>query len=66
MSQVGQAKIVRESGKDRALVVGAGITLHEALAAADQLKDEGTLYIFLELPIHHKMLSTISSFTDKS
>lgn len=61
MSQVGQAKIVRESGKDRALVVGAGITLHEALAAADQLKDEGTLYIFLELlsPIHHKILSTI-------
>ncbi|KAM3956473.1 transketolase-like protein 2 [Aphomia sociella] len=39
--KVGQAKIVRESPKDRVLLIGAGVTLHEALAAADKLKEEG-------------------------
>ncbi|XP_059058717.1 transketolase-like protein 2 [Achroia grisella] len=39
--KVGQAKVVRESPKDRVLLVGAGVTLHEALAAADKLKQEG-------------------------
>ncbi|XP_053615953.1 transketolase-like protein 2 [Plodia interpunctella] len=39
--KVGQAKIVRESPKDKVLLIGAGITLHEALAAADTLKAEG-------------------------
>lgn len=39
--KVGQAKVVRQSAKDRVLLIGAGITLHEALAAADKLKAEG-------------------------
>ncbi|CAG4990904.1 unnamed protein product [Parnassius apollo] len=39
--KVGQAKIVRQSGKDRVLLVGAGVTLHEALAAAAALQKEG-------------------------
>ncbi|CAH0677561.1 unnamed protein product [Spodoptera exigua] len=39
--KVGQAKIVRQSGKDRVLLIGAGITLHECLLAADKLKTEG-------------------------
>ncbi|KAJ8377449.1 hypothetical protein AAFF_G00260070 [Aldrovandia affinis] len=38
---VGQAKVVRQSDSDRVTVVGAGVTLHEALAAADQLAKEG-------------------------
>lgn len=43
--QVGQAKVLCQSAKDRVLLIGAGITLHEALAAAEELKKEG-LYIY--------------------
>ncbi|CAH0730806.1 unnamed protein product, partial [Brenthis ino] len=39
--KVGEAKIVRQSASDRVLLVGAGVTLHEALAAADTLQQEG-------------------------
>eukprot|EP00112_Aurelia_sp_Birch-Aquarium-sp1_P017745 Seg415.4 transcript_id=Seg415.4/GoldUCD/mRNA.D3Y31 product="Transketolase-like protein 2" protein_id=Seg415.4/GoldUCD/D3Y31 len=39
--EIGKAKIVRQSDKDVALVVGAGVTLHEALKAADILQAEG-------------------------
>ncbi|XP_071510288.1 transketolase-like protein 2 [Diadema antillarum] len=38
---VGKAKVVRQSADDKVVVVGAGVTLHEALAAADKLKAEG-------------------------
>jgi len=36
--QIGQAKVVKESKKDVALVIGAGVTLHEAVKAADELE----------------------------
>jgi len=38
---VGGAKILRQSSGDKATVVAAGVTLHEAIKAADQLKSEG-------------------------
>ncbi|XP_020836126.2 transketolase [Phascolarctos cinereus] len=38
--QVGQAKVVLKSKDDQVTVIGAGVTLHEALAAAEQLKKE--------------------------
>jgi transketolase len=34
-------KVARSGGKDRAAIVTAGITLHEALKAADELQKEG-------------------------
>uniref|UniRef100_A0ACB8EHA6 Uncharacterized protein n=2 Tax=Sphaerodactylus townsendi TaxID=933632 RepID=A0ACB8EHA6_9SAUR len=37
---VGQAKVVFKSKDDQVTVIGAGVTLHEALAAAEQLKKE--------------------------
>uniref|UniRef100_A0A673FTQ3 Transketolase n=1 Tax=Sinocyclocheilus rhinocerous TaxID=307959 RepID=A0A673FTQ3_9TELE len=37
---VGQAKVVCQSKEDQVTVIGAGITLHEALAADEQLKKE--------------------------
>uniref|UniRef100_A0A8C7CWC7 transketolase n=1 Tax=Oncorhynchus kisutch TaxID=8019 RepID=A0A8C7CWC7_ONCKI len=37
---VGQAKVVYQSAEDKVTVIGAGITLHEALAAAEMLKKE--------------------------
>ena len=40
--QVGKAHVLRSNGKsDVALIIGAGVTLHEALAAADNLKTQG-------------------------
>ncbi|MEE6505849.1 hypothetical protein FKM82_005675 [Ascaphus truei] len=39
--EIGQAKVVRQSDSDRVTVIGAGITLHEALAAADELAKQG-------------------------
>ena len=38
---VGGAKVLRQNGGDKVTVVAAGVTLYEALKAADQLKSEG-------------------------
>ena len=38
---IGGSKVVRSAGKDVVTVVGAGVTLHEAIAAADLLAKEG-------------------------
>src|SRR5262249_38929679 len=38
---LGGSKIVKQSGKDRVAVIGAGVTLHEALKAYDTLQKEG-------------------------
>jgi transketolase len=38
---VGGAKVVRQNAGDKVTVVAAGVTLHEALKAADALKAEG-------------------------
>ncbi|XP_004482953.1 transketolase-like protein 1 [Dasypus novemcinctus] len=35
--EIGQAKVVRQSINDKVTVIGAGVTLHDALAAADDL-----------------------------
>merc|ERR1719150_1205462 len=39
--RVGQAKLVRQSGEDQVLLVAAGVTLYEALSAADSLAEQG-------------------------
>lgn len=39
--QIGKAKILRQSDDDKVLVIGAGVTLYEALKAADQLAAQG-------------------------
>jgi len=38
---VGGSKVLRRSDQDQVAVIGAGVTLHEALAAHDTLKGEG-------------------------
>ncbi|KAM7141617.1 transketolase-like protein 2 [Molossus nigricans] len=38
--EIGQAKIIRHSVNDKVTVIGAGVTLHEALAAADHLSEQ--------------------------
>jgi transketolase len=39
--RVGGSRVVRESGKDQLTLVGAGVTLHNCLAAAEELAGEG-------------------------
>jgi transketolase len=38
---IGRAKVIRESDDDKATIVTSGVTLFEALAAYDQLKNDG-------------------------
>jgi transketolase len=46
---VGGLKVLRESGDDVATVIGAGITVYEALKAYDQLKSERTMIRVIDL-----------------
>jgi transketolase len=39
--EIGGSRVLRSSDDDEVAIVGAGITVHEALKAADQLADEG-------------------------
>lgn len=39
--EIGKAKVVRESDNDSVLVIGAGVTLYEAINAAEELAGEG-------------------------
>lgn len=39
--QIGKANVIKSSGDDKALVIGAAITMREALTAADQLAGDG-------------------------
>ena len=46
---IGGSKVLRRSEKDRITVVSAGITLHEALAAWEDLKNEGIFVRVIDL-----------------
>ncbi|HLI60133.1 MAG TPA: transketolase [Solirubrobacteraceae bacterium] len=39
--RIGGARVVRESDEDQVALIGAGVTLHEAIKAADRLAEEG-------------------------
>ena len=42
-------KVVRQSAQDKCTVIGAGITLHEAIKASDELKAQGTAIRVIDL-----------------
>lgn len=46
---IGGSKIVRDSTVDKATIVAAGITVHEALAAYEKLKGEGIMVRVIDL-----------------
>ena len=54
-------KVLRQSAQDRVTVIGAGVTLYEALKAADQLKSQGIAIRVIDLycvkPIDGKALA---------
>jgi transketolase len=60
---VGGSRTVRSSDDDEVTIVAAGITLHEALAAADRLAEEGVSARVIELysvkPIDEETLRSI-------
>lgn len=39
--QIGKAKVVQSSPSDKVLIIGAGVTLYEALSAAKELEKSG-------------------------
>ena len=46
---IGGCKVLRQSDDDVATIVAAGITLHEALAAHDELRDKGIAVRVIDL-----------------
>jgi transketolase len=46
---IGGAKVVRESDDDQVTLIGAGVTLHEAIKAADTLAEEGVAARVIDL-----------------
>ena len=64
---IGGSKVLRKSEKDRATVIGAGVTLHEALAAYEALKKEGVFIRVIDLysikPVDEKTLREAVSAT---
>ncbi len=65
---IGGAKVVRSSDSDDVTLVGAGITLHEALKAADALAEEGISARVVDLysvkPIDAETLHAAAEATD--
>jgi transketolase len=64
---VGGARVVRSSDDDDIAIVGAGITLHEALKAADALAEEGVAARVIDLyslkPVDSETLHTAAEAT---
>jgi transketolase C-terminal domain/subunit len=47
--EIGGSRVLRSSDDDEVTLVAAGITLHEALAAADELAEEGVAALVIDL-----------------
>ncbi|XP_050997284.1 transketolase-like protein 1 [Acomys russatus] len=47
--RIGQAKVVRYSDNDKVTIIGAGVTVHEALVAADKLSKEDIFVRVIDL-----------------
>jgi transketolase len=64
---IGGARVVRESDDDQVTLIGAGVTLHEALKAADALASDGINARVVDLysvkPVDADTLSAASSAT---
>lgn len=65
---IGGAKVLKASDRDLFTVVGAGITLHEALKAYEELKNKGIYIRVIDLysvkPLNTELLKKASSETD--
>jgi transketolase len=65
--KIGGCAVLRQSKKDHVCIIGAGITLHEALKAYDQLQQEGISVSVIDLySIKPLDVETIISVAQKS
>jgi transketolase len=66
---VGGCKVIRSSDRDHLCIVGAGITVHEALKAYDQLKKDGILVAVIDLycikPLDTKTVLSVANAAKK-
>ncbi len=66
--EIGGSRVVRESEDDDLTIVAAGITLHEALSAAETLADEGVKARVIDLysvkPVDAETLKAAAEATD--
>ena len=67
---IGGSKVLRKSEKDIATVIGAGITLHEALGAYEALKKEGVFIRVIDLysikPIDEELFARLPAIPSQS
>jgi transketolase len=65
--RIGGARVVRQSEEDQVTLVGAGVTLHEAIKAADRLAEDGVNARVVDLysikPVDAETLAAASSAT---
>ncbi len=66
---IGGSRVLRSSGADDVTIVGAGVTLHEALKAADTLAEEGIAARVIDLysikPIDTRTLAAAAAETGR-
>ena len=66
---IGGSKVLRSSDKDMATVIGAGVTLHEALKAYEELKAQGIMIRVIDLysvkPLDTETLKKAATETGK-
>ena len=66
--EIGKAKVLRQTDSDQITLVGAGVTLYEALAAADELAKEGinarVIDLFSVQPIDKETLVAAAKATN--
>ena len=64
---IGGSKVLRQADDDQVTLIGAGVTLHACLTAADQLKDEGISARVIDLysvkPVDTDTLTAAASTT---
>ena len=53
---IGDFKILKQSSKDKTVLIGAGITLHECLKAQEKLKNVAVIDLYCIKPINTKKL----------
>jgi len=68
--KIGEFKILKKSNKDKAVLIGAGITTHEALKAYEKLKEKGISTAVIDLysikPFNHnKLIKFVNNHGDK-
>jgi len=67
--QIGGCKVLRQTEQDKVCIIAAGVTIFEALKAADHLKDEGIDVSVIDLysikPLDEKTVLTVAEKSGK-